>query len=829
MNKIIYFLIFLNFLGKTFSQNTKISGKIIDFETNENLAFVSIIYNNENQGLISDLNGKFTIDKNTDIEFLKFSYIGYENKFIRKDEINNDFLIIKLKAKFLELEEVTIFAKENPAHRIIKKASENRDKNNPEKMSSFSYTSYNKLVFTTDYLEILRNDTTFNNTLDSNSTKRDSTKMKRKKFFEEQHLFLTESVSNKSYLYPKMNKEEIIASRTSGFKNQSFTFLATQLQSLSFYDDFIALGAITYLNPISKGSTKKYFFDIQDTIFDGKDSIFVIFYRPKKSRNFQGLRGNLHIHTNGYAISSVIAEPEKQKQAVEMKIQQKYSLIKENEQQAWFPIQLNTNLTIDSKQINPSIPFNTLMIGKSYLKNIKLNPKLNEKEFGHIALKVKEDAHKQNKEIWEKYRVDSLSKKDLMTYHVIDSVFASENFKRKLWLINTFIKGYFPFYFLNISFDKSLRLNGYEGTGLGLGIMTNDKISKWFSIGGYFSYGFKDKTIKYGGDFEFYLDKQNKENKFYISYADDVKELGGYFFYQENNFIAKGIIASDYYRKIMISDMFREEKKEFGFEFRAFEYLQTNLFLKQNRVYHTDYLYKKNNFLQKKYLHQTELSVKFRYAFREQYSVLLNRKISMGTNYPVFWFNFIRGIKELDGKFDYYKIETKISKTFLHRNLGKTYFQLFTGIINGNINELNLYNGHGGFFKAINLQTDNSFNTMSLHSFYSDKFINFFFKQTFGKIPINMIFLNPSISMVQNIGFGFLSDKNNPNKNLQSYEKGYFEIGLIIDNIINTKDFIPDSESFSNFGIGIYYKYGEYSSNKTANNFVFKISIKADI
>ena len=833
MKKISYFLILiLFFAGKIFAQDLELSGRVIDEKTKENLAFVSIVYNSKNQGLISDLNGKFEISKDKKVEFLKFSYIGYEAKFISKKEINDKPLVIKLKSKNIEIEEITVFAKENPAHRIIKLVTKNRDKNNPEKMKSFSYTSYNKLIITTDYLKQLSKDTTFTNTLDTASTSADSAKVAAKKLFEAQHLFLMESVSERSFLRPDRNKEEVIASRTSGFANKSFTLLATQLQSLSFYDDFIRLSELTYLNPVSKGSTRKYFFDIKDTILDGKDSIFVIYYRPKKGSKFKGLQGTLHINTNNYAISSVIAEPNiySKSESIAIKIQQKYNFIEKNGQKAWFPTQLNTDLIFNSESIAISdgsgISIKLIGIGKSYLKNIELNPELNKKEFGHIALEVKEDAHKKTDEFWKEYREDSLSNQEKETYHVVDSAFKAGNIESKLWIAETLLKGYIPIYFLDLKISEIFRYNQYEGFGLGLGAMTNDKISKWFSLGGYFSYGFgkKDKSFKYGGDAQIYLDKF-KENKFYFSYSDDVYELGGYSFFKEDKFTSTGIFTSDAMRMYMIKNMFRQEKKQIGFEFRALDYVQGNLFFAKKRKYLKNYFYENDENITKKYLHQTEIGLQFRYAFREQYAVLFNNKISMGTKYPVLWLNLSKGIKDLDGTFEYNKIEAKVYKTFLNRIFGKTYLQLFAGYIDGSVSKLDLYNGHGSYSTRIFLEADNSFNTMKLNEFYVDKFAHCFFKQTFGKIPINMGFFNPRISLMQSVGFGFLSDKNQnelQEYKLQSYEKGYFETGLLLDNILDIK-------SFSSLGLGIFYKYGEYASNKPANNIFFKASVRIDI
>ena len=42
--------------------------------------------------------------------------------------------------------------------------------------------------------------------------------------------------------------------------------------------------------------------------------------------------------------------------------------------------------------------------------------------------------------------------------------------------------------------------NGYEGVRLGGGLRTNAKLSRFFSVGGYGAYGFKDRMAKYGGD-----------------------------------------------------------------------------------------------------------------------------------------------------------------------------------------------------------------------------------------------------------------------------------------------------------------------------------------
>ena len=129
------------------AQNHPISGKVINAKTGEPLAFVNIIANNSTKGSSTDIDGKFTLKHTEAIVSIKLSYVGFETKVVTIENNKNN-LIIRLQEKQLQLTEVKIIAGENPAHRIIRNVLANRDLNNPEKQHSFSYTSYNKLIFT---------------------------------------------------------------------------------------------------------------------------------------------------------------------------------------------------------------------------------------------------------------------------------------------------------------------------------------------------------------------------------------------------------------------------------------------------------------------------------------------------------------------------------------------------------------------------------------------------------------------------------------------------------------------------------------------------------
>ena len=47
-------------------------------------------------------------------------------------------------------------------------------------------------------------------------------------------------------------------------------------------------------------------------------------------------------------------------------------------------------------------------------------------------------------------------------------------------------------------------------------------------------------------------------------------------------------------------------------------------------------------------------------------------------------------------------------------------------------------------------------------------------------------------------------------------EKGFFESGLMLENLLNA--------TYYKLGVGIFYRYGPYAKEKTADNFSYKLT-----
>lgn len=787
-----------------------LKGRIIDANTNQTLPFVGVLIKNTQIGVLTDIDGKFQIDvTSVPNAELQITYLGYFSQTITVSTLKDlEKLTIKLKPQAFSLQEVSVHAKENPAHRIIKLATKNRPINNPEKMHSFTYNSYTKFFVTADIKA----------SIDSVAT--DTSLSGIDKFFKDQHLFLVESITQREFLRPDKSHETVLASKVSGLKNSPFALLATQLQSFSFYDDFVTVLDEKYLNPISEGSTRKYFFLLEDTLYSGKDTVFVISFRPRKNKNFDGMKGVLYINTNTYAVQNVIAEPERKDNTISIKIQQKYEFI-DNKQ--WFPVQLNTdwiwnNAVASNKDSTKKA--NLKSVSRTYIKDIVLNPELKRRIFSEVEVEMDKHSDKQDEAFWNQYRTDTLNAKERKTYHTIDSIGKANNFEKKFKFLEAVVTNKLAIGFLDLNLDKILKFNNYEGTRLGLGLHTNQKVSKVFTIGGYAGYGFKDKAWKYGGDVSVFIWRK-KELALNAFYQKDLIESAGASYFENT----RSILSSEIYRDIYVSKFDHIEKYEASISFRAFKYLRANIFANHQQR-NGQSLYKYTNSDGATVLRDTfnfnEIGVQLKYLYKEKFIQTMKNKLSLGSDYPVIYANITRGLNQTffnqAGNFDYWKIDAKIDAQKTFKSVGTLRIQAVAGKIIGNLPYTMLYNMRGSNYPGFNISAINSFETMGLNEFVSDQYAALFLNHNIGRFLKPHKKFNPELELVHNMGIGSVSNPENIyNINIKSLDKGYFESGIRLLHIIKI--------NYTTLGVGAFYRYGAYQEAKALNNITVKLAL----
>ena len=800
------------------AQNTySYYGKVQNKE-GEPLAFVAILPNDDvTKGVLSDIEGRFNMTSKTPIQSLTFRCIGSETlrleaDFLKKNGINRP-LSITLKNGDNLISEVTISAGENPANRIVRLVIAHRNKNNPEKLATFECKTYNKVAF-----ELVPNDSAFSRFI----SKRDTSKQGNENIIEnfekslaqsvDRQAFLMETVTERRFRLPNDNFERVILNRVSGFPNAGMVALANMIQPFSFYGDFLRVLDKNYVNPVSIGSPNLYFFNIEDTLYNGIDTVFILSFHPQKGKVFEGLTGVLHINSRQWAVQNVRAKPSNPSVST-IKIEQQYRF--DTTATQWFPEQLNFELDF------PKYPLPYLgarIVGRSYISQVVINPPLQQKDFNPEApLIIEKNAFGQADSAWLPFRsVAPLSNRELRTYTWMDSMSRKKHFDFWAKGLNALTSGKLPIKESDISLDlkRLIKTNNYENFRLGLGL-TNAPASafsrpKFWESSIYVGYGLKDSAWKYGGNIKLRL-SQGWQTALQLSYIHDIREPGALSELDPIGFVSRSIYAKRFDTNDELAAAFSSRIGR-----RIFvKLVGQQQFLKPNYAYS----FEKNRREVATNFHFTEFSGYLKYVFNEQNPSFLGETLNEINKIPVFEVGYTRGFDGiLRGGYAYNKWLFAAHQTMMIRRLGRINWRIEGGFVKGNVPLAKLFtlnqSSSGGLFFVY---VPNTFQTFSdTTTWLSDKFLNVYIAQSFGNVLYRSKWSSPQLSIAQNMAIGQLSNPQAHREIVFSTPtKPLIESGLILDNLLKI-NYI----NFGNLGLGVavFYRWGtNLSSVKRLN------------
>lgn len=813
MRRILLLVPFLFLIESLFAQQENtIRGQARDANTNEALAFVNVIVNEGRFGGTTDIDGKFAITSLETVRQLTFSYIGYEKLTVSVSDLTA-FLNVKLQPLVVPLNEVVVYAGENPAHRIIDSVLKYSNKNNPEKLKSFSYTAYDKMVFTVD-LENFRDSLVSVEEFEADTTRNKDFLVEIEKFVEERDFFIMETVTDRVFMAPDKSNENIRATKMSGFKDPLFIYLLSEVQSTSFYNPMIHIMGKNYVNPISGGSKRKYLFILEEiTPVGNNDSIYTISYRPFKNTNFDGLQGVLTIHSDNWAIQNVKAEPYQKGQSISIKIQQLYEKV---EDEHWFPKQLNTDIIFNAfAVVSGDRMYPMVGVGKSYLKDITINQEVNKKMFSNVAIDVDPYAAERPDDFWTNYRIDSLTDRVRATYGFIDSAMQEEgvDLDKVVTFLDAMSEGGLPIGKVNLDLNEMFRFNDAQGIFLGLGLQTNHKFSKTVRLGGFWGYGFGNKKTNFGLNSNFTL---NRFRELTLSLKASRRSLPNARF---TDFSGKeSVFRTSNFKDFFINSLSLTDAAEMQIGFRALTHFKFYVdFAIFDKHLETNYLYVPNTETAWDKFQLTNLKLSTRFAYKEKFMRTTKGIRSLGTDYPIVWLAYTKSFEDVfGGDFSFNKFEFQVEKSWYIRYLGKTSVLVQAALLEGDAPMTELFDVPGTWRK-FDLYAPQSFATMRVNEFLSDRFAALFFTHNFGKLLFKSKKFSPEFSFATNIAWGDISNADvHANLNFDVMNKGYYESGIVISLFGN---------ALAKIGVGAFYRYGPYSYSQEWKNFGWKYSI----
>jgi len=593
-------------------------------------------------------------------------------------------------------------------------------------------------------------------------------------------LYSIESLVQVKMLKPAYYHIENLSIKTEGTENDLFKNICNQLNTVSITDTVINVFNKRYLTPFSKTGSVRYNFNLSDSITQSGDTLYWLGFDPKPEKEFDGFRGKALADPKNFTFRKIVALSTQKKE------HEPNLLITQNFEQ------------IQGKVLPAEIKISAFL-NKEYIEDQNIK---NKDIPDYICVETVSNIYQQ--------QIDPILKPADFTTSVQpnDSAVLDYLKKRQLKMIRMFAEGKVSLGSVDLNYSRLFGYNLYEGVKLGLEAESNLELSNYFSIGGYFSYGFKDQSIRHGEWVNIYPSGSLKF-RIHLGYKDRNVEYG------EPEFLEnQSLLNPESYRTLLIKNMYSTKRFTTGIEYSSSDELNFFLFTDQSENG------ARNNspFL---LAHPFSPITLARTGLQISYSPV--RKIHPEDGQPQeptkpspeFYLTMIQGLAAFDNQYQYSKIEFKGKFDLPFSKIGTTTILLRGGLMTNDAPLIEYFNGYGSFAGNFSLSAPYSFATMQLNEYASTRFAAVHLRHNFSKwmFPENFK-TRPSVIFAQNIGVGVLDEKYKDLFNFKDYRKGFYESGIEINNLLRV--------GYISWGAGIYYRYGPYRFNSIHDNFAYK-------
>lgn len=745
--------------------------KVIDSLTQDGIPFATVRFGETPNGTIADLNGAFDLRGATGIKYIEISATGYRPRQISLPVKKG---IVYLAPAANTLGEVTVRPPIEKIRRILNNAIAKRTENDPDGYDAYQCHVYFKMA-----VDKLLPDSVLRNP--------EAAQRKNAAFFTDQHLLLTETYSIRSWRKPQQLQEDVLATRISGLKHSVFTSLVTDVLPFHAYNNYIKLNEKDYHNPISKGFEQNYRFNLSDEIQDGADTIWVLTFRPRRNSG-NLLSGTVYIHSDGYAISQIIAQATDSALQQTLRIEQQYRKVHFANGNRWFPAQLNYIINMGMK--SETDPYTLRLKGNSQIDSVTWNLPTGFSFDKQHTTRILPGADAAGDTVLKPLRPQALTAKENKTYRVIDSIGTLAKADRITQTLRHATEGKLSLGIFDIDIARILLINKYENVRLGLGLQTNDKLIKWLSLGAWGGYGFKDKQWKYGGFAEVYA---NKYRDFVLraEYADDITDPGRVRLHRS---LDKG-----YLRALLLQRA--DHVKTYRFSIRKkIAYWHAELSAQQQDIQPLYAYALRLNGIDHTQFTAQEASLNLRYAYAERTAPFFGTYYSLGSRYPVLYGKFTAGQLSTGNIQQQYMQAVSALTWQKHINrLGNEQFlvQAAKTWSNNALPISKLFAGNGFRYNdkmGLSLYAFGGLMSIYPYDYYSDAFVQFIYRHDFdwklyklanARSPISSA---PNIALQYGLLYGEMSKRdahqymafNVPNN-------GYHEAGIMLNNLLRMR------------------------------------------
>ncbi len=756
--KHILFLFLLSLISMGMqAQETVISGKITDANTNEPIPFANVYFKGTTKGTTTDFDGNYSIKEINSYDSLTVKVLGFITKV--KKIINHKVQVIdyQLVPTSFNLDAVVIKSGENPSWRIMREVWKRKEAYNMVNLEALQFESYVNVDISIDNIsEKFRN----NRTMKPFTAIFDSL---RKAAGEDGKVILpflvSESIANVYTIKdPTRYKEEIKANKLSGIlvdNPELFSqFLGSSFQKYNFYDNWLKIFDRSFISPIARGALGFYEIYIMDTVLIDNQRCFELKVKAKRKEDL-AFNGKMWITDSTYALKRISVEIGK---GANLNFIERYSIQQDyykTDAGAYVPER--TRVLIDVTEFTENsvgliMKFN--INNKNYITN---KPK--EAKFYAYNLEIDQNSMDYDENFWKKERLSRANDSTVMerAYAAIDTIRESPRIKFWRIFINTAWEGFYKVGKIDVGHWITLYgHNKNEGNRFQLNLRTNADFSKYWILETHAAYGTKDEKWKYNFQVEHFLSRKTW-TKIGLKHSFDVERMGiDPAFLEDHIFI--NILFS------LSSQLGYLDKSSLNYTNRLWFETDLGKGLNHKIVLETKDFNPQGNFVFGYYKPDgsvsssyklTTMSYSFRYAPKNIWLVKDNYRIGMSAKQGNVWtFKYTLGLKNiLDGDFNYQKFSLNLGRKWKLGAFGQLNYSITATKVFGQVPYTlgAIFQGNETFFES-----ERSYNMMNYVEFAADQSIEGMIMHHFQGLFFNRVPLFKRLKLREVVGGNFV-------------------------------------------------------------------------